>query len=148
MSTTEVSNSRNLFGHPKGLAILFLTEMWERFSYYGMRALLILYMTKHLIIEAEKGKEILGYETVKAIVKFMSSGIGASELTTQMIASQIYGLYTGFVYFTPFFGGILADRVLGQRKAVYLGGMLMAIGHFLMAIESAFLLALLFLVLG
>lgn len=148
MSTTEVNNSKTLFGHPRGLAVLFLTEMWERFSYYGMRALLVLYMTKHLIIEAEKGKEILGYETVKAIVKFMSSGIGASELTTQMIASQIYGLYTGFVYFTPFFGGILADRVLGQRKAVYLGGILMAIGHFLMAIESAFLLALLFLVLG
>ena len=106
-----------LFGHPKGLFVLFLTEMWERFSYYGMRALLVYYMMKHLMF-------------------------------TQGEASQIYGLYTGLVYLTPLFGGILADRVVGQRRAVILGGVLMAIGHFLMAFQSAFFPALLFLIMG
>ncbi len=106
-----------LFGHPKGLSVLFLTEMWERFSYYGMRSLLVYYMIKQLMF-------------------------------TQGEASQIYGLYTGLVYLTPFFGGILADRVLGQRRAVILGAVLMAIGHFLMAFQSVFFPALLFLILG
>jgi POT family proton-dependent oligopeptide transporter len=91
--------------------------MWERFSYYGMRSLLVYYMIKHLQF-------------------------------TQVRSSEIYGLYTGFVYFTPLFGGLLADRVLGQRRTVVLGGVLMALGHFLMAVESLFFPALLFLILG
>src|SRR5512136_497493 len=103
--------------HPKGLYFLFFTEMWERFSYYGMRALLVYYMIQHLLF-------------------------------TQEHASQIYGLYTGFVYFTPFFGGLLADRVLGQRRTVIVGAVLMAIGHFLMVLDSVFFPALLFLILG
>lgn len=103
--------------HPVGLYYLFFTEMWERFSYYGMRALLVYYMTKQLMFAQDK-------------------------------ASMIYGLYTGFVYFTPFFGGLLADRYLGQRKTVVIGGVLMAIGHFLMAFESLFFPALTFLVIG
>jgi POT family proton-dependent oligopeptide transporter len=103
--------------HPPGLYVLFFTEMWERFSYYGMRSLLVYYMIKHLQITQER-------------------------------SSQIYGLYTGFVYFTPLFGGILADRVLGQRRTVIVGGVLMAIGHFLMAFENLFYGALLFLILG
>ena len=107
----------SLFGHPRGLAVLFFTEMWERFSYYGMRALLVYYMIKHLMF-------------------------------TQAQASQIYGLYTGLVYLTPLFGGILADRAWGQRRTVILGAVLMAIGHFLMAVESLFFPALLFLILG
>jgi proton-dependent oligopeptide transporter, POT family len=107
----------SLFGHPKGLAILFLTEMWERFSYYGMRSLLVYYMMKQLMFN-------------------------------QAEASHIYGLYTGFVYLTPLFGGILADRYLGQRKTVILGGVLMAIGHFLMAFQFLFFPALVILILG
>ena len=103
--------------HPPGLYVLFFTEMWERFSYYGMRSLLVYYMIKHLQF-------------------------------TQVRSSEIYGLYTGFVYFTPLFGGLLADRVLGQRRTVVLGGVLMAAGHFLMAVESLFFPALLFLILG
>jgi POT family proton-dependent oligopeptide transporter len=103
--------------HPPGLYVLFFTEMWERFSYYGMRSLLVYYMIKHLQFTQER-------------------------------SSQIYGLYTGFVYFTPLFGGMLADRLLGQRRTVILGGVLMAIGHFLMAFESLFLLALMFLIMG
>ena len=135
--------SKTLLGHPIGLFVLFFTEMWERFSYYGMRALLVLYMTKHLITAAQTGTYVFGFGAVKA-------GLEATfgPLAVQPLASQIYGLYTGFVYFTPFFGGIIADRVLGQRKTVVIGGILMAIGHFLMAFEPLFLLALLFLIMG
>jgi POT family proton-dependent oligopeptide transporter len=104
-------------GHPKGLFVLFFTEMWERFSYYGMRALLVYYMVRHLKIPQEQ-------------------------------ASHIYGLYTGLVYLTPFFGGILADRVIGQHKAVIIGCILMSVGHFMMAWESLFLPALALLILG
>jgi POT family proton-dependent oligopeptide transporter len=138
-----VKSDKTFLGHPVGLFVLFFTEMWERFSFYGMRALLVLYMTQHLINAAQTGTYIAGFATLK-------SGLEAvfGPLAIQPMASQIYGLYTGFVYFTPFFGGILADRVLGQRKTVVLGGIIMAIGHFLMAFEQFFLLALLFLILG
>jgi len=141
---------KTFFGHPRGLSVLFFTEMWERFSYYGMRALLVLYMTQHLLLEADKGKAILGYDSIKTFVIWWKGvfGILASDVSTQMISSEIYGLYTGFVYFTPFFGGLLADKVFGQRKSVYIGGFLMAIGHFLMASETMFFPALLFLILG
>lgn len=138
-----VGGERTILGHPVGLFVLFFTEMWERFSYYGMRALLVLYMTQYLILEADKGKMILGFATLRGILE-----VFFGTLSTQALSSQIYGLYTGFVYFTPFFGGILADRILGQRKSVYLGGVLMAIGHFMMAIETLFFPALFFLVLG
>jgi POT family proton-dependent oligopeptide transporter len=151
MVRTETSNSTNeIFGHPKGLYVLFFTEMWERFSYYGMRALLVLYMTKHLLVAAETGTTIFGFAAVKSAVLGLMGLLGAdtANVGTQALSSQIYGLYTGFVYFTPFFGGILADRVFGQRKTVYLGGILMAIGHFLMASESLFFPALLFIILG
>jgi len=139
-----VANRKTILGHPAGLFVLFFTEMWERFSYYGMRALLVLYMTKHLIAAVQDGTTyVFGFGALR-------SGLEAvfGAMTIQPLASQIYGLYTGFVYLTPFFGGMLADRVLGQRKTVVVGGILMAIGHFLMAMESMFLLALLFLILG
>lgn len=138
-----VRDHREILGHPVGLFVLFFTEMWERFSYYGMRALLVLYMTQYLIGHAQGGGYVFGFAALQ-------TGLEAvfGKLAIQPMASQIYGLYTGLVYFTPFFGGILADRVFGQRKTVVLGGVLMAIGHFLMAIESMFLLALLFLILG
>jgi proton-dependent oligopeptide transporter, POT family len=92
-------------GHPKGLYMLFFAEMWERFSYYGMRALLIFYLTKHWLFSDGK-------------------------------ANLIYGAYTSLVYITPVLGGYLADRYLGQRKAVLFGGLLLAIGHSLMAVEG------------
>ncbi|MEK7743189.1 MAG: oligopeptide:H+ symporter, partial [Elusimicrobiota bacterium] len=137
------------FGHPKGLFVLFFTEMWERFSYYGMRSLLVLYMTKRLLIEAEGGMSVLGYDSIRLFVSWFVGLFGMhGQLSVQALSSQIYGLYTGFVYFTPFFGGILADRVFGQRKSVYIGGVLMAVGHFLMAVEHLFFLALFFLILG
>jgi POT family proton-dependent oligopeptide transporter len=92
-------------GHPKGLYMLFFAEMWERFSYYGMRALLIFYLTKHWLFDDGK-------------------------------SNLIYGAYTSLVYITPVLGGYLADRYLGQRRAVLFGGILLMCGHFLMAVEG------------
>ncbi|NDE15489.1 MFS transporter [bacterium] len=135
--------NKEFLGHPAGLFVLFFTEMWERFSFYGMRALLVLYMTKYLLVDPAKANEVIGYN---ALYDWLAGMFG--EMTVQQASSQIYGIYTGLVYFTPFFGGMIADRILGQYRTVYLGGFLMAIGHFLMASERAFLLALLFLILG
>ncbi len=97
---------RTIFGHPTGLFTLFFAEMWERFSYYGMRALLVLYMTKG----------------------FLELGDGD--------AFKVYGAYTALVYATPFVGGLLADRLLGARQAVVIGGLLMAAGHLTMTFED------------
>lgn len=131
------------FGHPVGLFALFFTEMWERLSYYGMRSLLVLYMTSHLLADPERAGRVFGYGALESL---LTSIFGA--LSVQQMSSQIYGLYTGLVYLTPFFGGMLADRVLGRYRTVYLGGLLMATGQFLLASEPMFLLGLLFLILG
>ena len=132
----------DLFGHPKGLTFLFTTEMWERFSYYGMRALLVLYMTKYLLVPEHSGN-VLGLAGLK---RGLEAVFG--PLDVQPFSSQIYGLYTALVYLTPVFGGLLADRLLGQRRTVIIGAILMAIGHFLMAVEQLFLFALAALILG
>jgi POT family proton-dependent oligopeptide transporter len=132
----------DLLGHPRGLTFLFATEMWERFSYYGMRALLVLYMVKYLLLPGQV-EGIVGFGALRAALEFLSG-----PLDVQPLSSQIYGLYTGLVYLTPIFGGLLADRVWGQRRTVILGASLMALGHFMMAVESLFLLALLTLILG
>ncbi len=99
------------FGQPRGLTVLFLTNMWEQFSYYGMRALLVYYMTKQLLLG-------------------------------QAHASFIYGAYTAGAYFTPILGGLIADRVLGKRRAIVLGGAIMCAGHFMMTFEPLFYAAL------
>ncbi|HAZ07709.1 MAG TPA: MFS transporter [Elusimicrobia bacterium] len=149
MNAKATTATGEWFGHPKGLYVLFFTEMWERFSYYGMRSLLVLYMAKYLINKADNGLDVLGYGAIRHFVQWFVGLFGMrGELSVQAFSSQIYGLYTGFVYFTPFFGGILADKVFGQRKTVYIGAVLMAIGHFLMASERLFFAALLFLILG
>ncbi len=140
----SVRSHKTIFGHPAGLFVLSSTEMWERFNYYGMRALLILYMTDFLIKGFRGGTvEILGFAALQ-------HGIEAvfGPLNIQPLASQIYGLYTAFVYLTPLFGGMLADRVLGQRKTVVIGGVLMAIGEFMMMRPALFLVAMLFLIVG
>jgi proton-dependent oligopeptide transporter, POT family len=131
-----------LFGHPRGLTFLFTTEMWERFSYYGMRSLLVLYMTKFLLLEDHSGN-VIGLAGLRRALEGVFG-----PLDVQPLSSQIWGLYTGLVYFTPIFGGLLADRVLGQRRTVVIGAVLMAIGHFMMASERLFLFALLALILG
>ncbi|MGF1684948.1 peptide MFS transporter [Photobacterium minamisatsumaniensis] len=124
-------NSGNLFGHPKGLFLLFGTELWERFSYYAMRAILVLYLTD----------------------KTISGGLG---WTTQD-ALNLYGIYTGLVYITPLIGGWIADNFLGQRRSILIGGVLMAIGQFTLALPNslvdphavtAFYIGLGFLILG
>ncbi len=143
MAQTAPTAAKTFFGHPRPLFTLFLTEMWERFSYYGMRVLLVLYMTQYLFQQADAGKEVFGYSAIRGILTHFFG-----PMSHQALSSQIYGLYTGFVYFTPFFGGLIADRYIGQRRAVYVGGILMAIGHFLMAVESMFFPALIFLIFG
>ncbi len=136
------AKAAELFGHPRGLSYLFATEMWERFSFYGMRALLVLYMVKHLL-QPGNAEQVVGYATLKGLLEFLFGPLGV-----QPLSSHIYGFYSAFVYLTPVFGGLLADRVLGRRRTVMLGAVLMAIGHFMMAFEPLFLFALLLLILG
>jgi POT family proton-dependent oligopeptide transporter len=143
MAQKTAEHQNTLFGHPKGLYVLFLTEMWERMSYYGMRALLTLYMVDYLLIKPGAEGDIVGYSAIKLGLENIFG-----SLSVQAMSSQIYGLYTGLVFFTPLFGGILADKILGERRSVILGGVLMSIGHFLMASESLFFIALFFLILG
>ena len=142
VQSSSTGAREDLFGHPRGLTFLFTTEMWERFSYYGMRSLLVLYMTKYLLLPAHAG-DVRGLSTLKSALETIFG-----PLEVQPLSSQIWGLYTGLVYFTPILGGLLADRMLGQRRTVVIGATLMAIGHFLMAVERLFLFALLFLILG
>ncbi len=137
-----VKHAGDLFGHPRALTFLFTTEMWERFSYYGMRALLILYMVKHLLQPAN-AENVIGLSALKSFYESMFGPLGP-----QPLSSHIYGLYTGLVYLTPVLGGILADRFLGQHRTILLGATLMAIGHFMMAFEPLFLLALAVLIVG
>ncbi len=140
--TDKPATRAELFGHPRALSYLFATEMWERFSYYGMRALLVLYMVKYLLLPAQAGS-VLGLASFKGALEVVFG-----PLEPQPFASQIYGFYTGLVYLTPIFGGLLADRVLGRHRTVILGATLMAVGHFMMAFEHLFLLALTVLILG
>jgi proton-dependent oligopeptide transporter, POT family len=140
--TRHAAGADDLFGHPRGLTFLFATEMWERFSYYGMRALLVLYMVKYLLLPGN-AETVIGLGALKFMYEAMFGPLGA-----QPFASHIYGLYTGLVYLTPVFGGILADRILGQHRTILLGATLMAIGHFMMAFEPLFLFALTLLILG
>ena len=123
---TENNSNEGFFGHPIGLRPLFLTEMWERMSYYGMRALLVLYMTG-------------------ALTGF-NPGLGWSSLEAQ----AIYGIYVGMVYFMVIPGGWLADNLLGHQKAVLYGAIIIALGHFTLALpmEQTFFLGLIFVVLG
>jgi POT family proton-dependent oligopeptide transporter len=134
--------SDDLFGHPRGLTVLFTTEMWERFSYFGMSALVVLYMVKYLFHPGAV-EQVIGYAALKGALEWVFG-----PLERQPLASLIYGLYTGTAYFTPILGGLLADRLLGQRRTVVIGGVLMAVGHFMMTSEALFLPALLFLILG
>ena len=125
-------------GHPRGLWYLAFTEAWERFSYYGMQSLLVLYMVNYLL---HPGR-------IEHVIGFEGFAISIGDIDGQPLASAIFGTYTASVYLTPIFGGFLADRLLGRRRTVLLGALTMAAGHFLMAFQIAFLFALLCLVLG
>jgi len=140
--TDRAARHTHLFGHPKGLTVLFVTEMWERFSYFGMASLLVLYLVKYLLLPGHV-EAVLGYRAVKAALE---SVLGTLE--PQPLASQIFGFYTGLAYLTPILGGYLADRFIGQRNTAVLGALLMAAGHFLMAFEALLFVALGCLILG
>jgi POT family proton-dependent oligopeptide transporter len=130
------------FGHPRGLAYLAFTEAWERFSYYGMTALVVLYMNQALLLPGH-------VEHVAGLAGFRHALEGLfGRMTDQAFASQIYGFYTGFVYFTPVLGGWIADKWLGARRTVVIGAVLMSAGHFAMAFDASFLAALLLLIVG
>ena len=126
MTDTTLNQVRDdeFFGHPAGLSTLFFTEMWERMSYYGMRALLVLFMT----------------------LSMQEGGLGITVAS----ATAIYGLYTGAVYFMGLPGGWIADRVIGSQQAVWYGGIIIMCGHILLAIptDSTFFIGLIFVVMG
>lgn len=129
-------------GHPAGLGWLAATEFWERFSYYGMLTLLVLYMT-HQLFQPGHMDHVIGFAFFRHLLEWLYG-----PLSPMALASDIYGLYAGTVYLVPILGGLLADRVLGRTRTVILGASLMALGHFLMAFEASFLFALLCLLAG
>jgi POT family proton-dependent oligopeptide transporter len=122
-------------GHPLGLAWLSACELWERFSYYGMQILLGLYLTKYLFLPEHIG-QVMGIEVVRTAVEHVTG-----PRTPLQLGLFISGLYAGLVYLAPIFGGLVADRLLGRTRTIVIGASLMALGHFLMAFEAAFLLA-------
>jgi POT family proton-dependent oligopeptide transporter len=135
-------SDRAFLGHPVGLAYLSFAETWERFSYYGMVGLLTLYLTKQLLLPGHV-EHVAGMAGLRG---FFESLRGPLSVTA--FATQISGLYGGLVYLTPIIGGLVADRALGRKLTVTIGAVLMAFGHFLMAFEMPFLLALLCLLVG
>ena len=137
----ETAADDSFLGHPKGLAYLAFTEAWERFSYYGMSSLLVLYMVGQLLLPGHV-EHVTGFATFRAMIESVFG-----PLSTQALSSEIFGLYSGFVYFTPVIGGWLGDRI-GQRNAVVIGGLSMSGGHLAMAFDHSFLLALLLLIIG
>ena len=140
----EIGDPRaaSIFGQPKGVYFLAFTEAWERFSYYGMTSLVVLYMTQALLLPGHV-EHVAGIDALRAALEKVFG-----PLSVQAFASQIFGYYTGLVYFTPVIGGWLADRFLGVKRAVIAGALLMAAGHFAMAFDASFLAALLLLILG
>lgn len=192
-AATGPATKKELFGHPVGLYVLFFTEMWERFSYYGMRGLLKLYMVNFLFITVRQTLQGKAYDGVGnpdtvlgwSFIKGLLPSVDATKLTTciadksaalmkgdaanniagvtQEVANQIatqtcsvspnasvlYGYYTGCVYLTPVLGGLIADKYLGQKRSVFVGGTLMAFGQFvLFGSESAFFIGLMLLIIG
>ena len=140
--TARFANGRDLFGQPRGLFFIGATELWERISFHGMQALLVLYMAEQLLLPGHV-ENIVGFSGFRAAIEGVTG-----PLSSQALASQIFGLYVGSIYLVPVFGGLLGDRVLGRRRAVALGALLMTAGHFCMAFEASFLAALLLLILG
>src|SRR5450755_2512793 len=141
-ATLTRAGAATFMGHPKGLFYLAFTEAWERFSYYGMTALVVLYMVNQLLLPGHV-EHIGGFSGFRAAVESL-----VGPLSTQALVSQIFGLYSGFVYFTPLLGGMIADRWIGQRNGVVIGALSMSAGHIAMALDQTFLGALLLLVIG
>jgi POT family proton-dependent oligopeptide transporter len=140
---SELQADRAFLGHPRGLGYIAFTEAWERFSYYGMQTLLVLYMTRQLLLPGHV-ERIAGFTAFRAGLARVYGGTDS----TIALASAIFGTYTALVYLTPIAGGFIADRWLGRTRTITIGALLMATGHFLMAFEASFLGALLCLLLG
>jgi POT family proton-dependent oligopeptide transporter len=134
-------NGSSLGKHPAGLGVLAATELAERFSYYGMTALLALYMVKQLLLP-EHASHVIGLAALRSLFEFRG------PMSDQAFASLVYGWYGGLVYFTPIVGGWVADRWLGTKRTVILGALLMAAGHLAMSVDTTFLIALLLLIVG
>jgi POT family proton-dependent oligopeptide transporter len=141
-SAPAPAEARLVLGHPKGLFYLAFTEAWERFSFYGMMALLVLYMVNQALLPGHV-EHIAGFDAFRRTLESVTG-----PLTPQALASTLFGLYSGGVYFTPVLGGFIADRWIGQRNAVVIGALAMSAGHIAMAFDRSFLIALTLLVAG
>lgn len=135
------TSGKPIGGHPRGVYYLAFTELWERFSFYGMSALLTLYMVKELLLP-ENAAQVGGLAALRHLFEL------GGPISNTDFAALIYGWYAGLVYFTPLFGGWVADRVLGARRTVMIGVVLMSAGHLAMSFYPSFLLALALLILG
>lgn len=135
-SDARTRHDRSFMGHPAGLGWLSFCELWERFSYYGMQGLLVLYLGNYLFMPENVG-HVAGMDALRQAIENVTGPRSPGQL-----ASAVFGLYAGFVYLTPIFGGLVADRWLGRTRTVVIGALLMATGHFLMAFETALLPAL------
>lgn len=142
MAAIRQRRSGDLFGHPRGLTVLATTEMWERFSFYGMQALLMLYMTKYLLLP-DNERDVLGLRAFRSALSAVTG-----PMTDLAFAAQTFGIYSGLLYGTPLLGAWLGDRVLGKTRTVTLGCLMMAAGHMAMASTNLFLVALMLIVVG
>jgi len=131
-----------IFGHPKGLVVLAGTELWDRISFHGMQALLVLYMVSQLFLPGHV-EHIAGFAAFRSAIQSVTG-----PLSTQALAAQVFGLYVGLVYFTPVMGGVIGDRWIGRKAGVTIGALLMTAGHFCMAFDRSFLAALALLIFG
>ena len=141
-AAAETPEKIDLFGHPRGLWVLAGTELWDRISFHGMQAMLTLYMAGELLLPG-RVEHVVGFAGYRAFVEGITG-----PLSAQALATQTFGLYVGLIYFTPVFGGLIGDRLIGRRAAVTLGALSMTLGHFCLAFDQSFLLALLLLILG
>lgn len=135
-------DGRDFLGQPRGVLFIGGTEFWERVSFHGMLAILVLYLVDELLLPGHI-EHVVGFAAFREAIEAITG-----PLSSRALASQIVGLYIGLIYLTPVFGGMLGDRVIGRRRAVVLGALLMTAGHFCMAFESCFVLGLLLLVMG
>lgn len=140
--SADTRETKRIFGHPRGLLVLAGTELWDRISFSGMQAILVLYMVDRLLLPGHI-EHIAGFAGFRNAIEHVTGA-----LSSQALASQIFGLYVGLIYFTPTFGGFVGDRFLGRARSVVLGGLSMTAGHFCLAFETSFLLALALLIVG
>jgi POT family proton-dependent oligopeptide transporter len=133
LALARAAETRTFFGHPRGLFFLFSTELWERYAYYGMVAILVLYMQNHLF-QPGVAEHVIGYSLAKRALE----SISGRSLSPQAMASLVYGYYGFLTYAAPLVGGIVADRLLGQRKAVLFGAILLSAGYFALSVEALF----------